>query len=143
MRCAKGRWVTTGDYVQESNDVASEGYIFIGRADDAFKLANGRFIPAPEWERMLRSHIEGCSEAMIFSLDGERCTICLAFQHEHQMLADEQARTLILHCLPISEELLDSVHCISTTQWLYNPKGSTNRGAVKEIFKFGINQPNS
>lgn len=134
VRCAEGRWVATGDYVQASSDAASEGYIFIGRADDAFKLANGRFIPAPEWEVMLRSHVEGCSEAMIFSSDGERCTICLAFQHEYQALTDEQARAFIFNCLPISEELLDRVHCISTAQWLYTPKGSTNRRAVKESF---------
>jgi acyl-CoA synthetase (AMP-forming)/AMP-acid ligase II len=134
VRCAEGRWVTTGDYVQASTDAVSEEYIFAGRADDSFKLANGRFIPAPEWEMMLRSHVEGCSEAMIFSSDGERCTICLAFHHERQALTNEQAQDFILNCLPISEELLDRVHCISTAQWLYTPKGSTNRRAVKESF---------
>jgi long-subunit acyl-CoA synthetase (AMP-forming) len=134
VRCAEGRWVATGDYVQTSTDAAREGYVFVGRADDAFKLANGRFIPAPEWEMMLRSHVEGCSEAMIFSLDGECCTICLAFRHEHQMLPDEQEHTFILNCLPISEELLRDVHVVPLDAWCYTPKGSTDRHAMQNLF---------
>jgi acyl-CoA synthetase (AMP-forming)/AMP-acid ligase II len=134
VRYAEGRWVATGDYVQASNDALSQGYVFVGRANDAFKLANGRFIPAPEWEMMFRSHVEGCSEAMIFSSDGERCTICLTFQHEHQMLTDEQARTFILNCLPISEELLGDVHVVPLDAWRYTPKGSTDRRAMQNLF---------
>lgn len=134
VRCAEGRWVVTGDYVQASNEAIGEGYLFVGRADDAFKLANGRFIPVPEWEVMLRSGIEGCAEVMIFSLDGERCTICLAFQHEHQALTNEQVRVLLLAAMPISADLLGDVHVVPLDAWRYTPKGSTDRRSIQNLF---------
>ncbi len=133
VRYAAERWINTGDYVKTSTDTAAKGYIFVGRADDTFKLANGRFIPVPEWEVILRSHIEGCTEVMIFSPDGERCTIYLAFRNDAPMRTSEQLRESVLECLPLPKDLLDEVCIIPIDKWIYTPKGSTNRGAMKEM----------
>lgn len=133
VRYAAERWVNTGDYVKASIDTTAKGYIFVGRADDTFKLANGRFIPVPEWEMMLRSRLEGCTEVMIFSHDSERCTVYLAFRNEIPMQTIERLRESVLEYLPISKDLLDEVCIIPLDKWLYTPKGSTNRSAMREM----------
>ncbi|MBD1208172.1 MAG: AMP-binding protein [Ignavibacteria bacterium] len=132
VRYTAERWVNTGDYVKASTDTTAKGYIFVGRADDTFKLANGRFIPVPEWEMMLRSRLEGCTEVMIFSHDGERCTVYLAFSSGVPMQTIEQLRKSVLKYLPIPNDLLDEVRIIPLDKWLYTPKGSTNRSAMRE-----------
>lgn len=133
IRYAADRWVSTGDYVKVSTDTTAKGYIFVGRADDTFKLANGRFIPAPEWEMILRSRLEGCTEVMIFSHDSERCTVYIAFSSEVPMQTIEQLRESVLEYLPIPNDLLDEVCIIPLDKWLYTPKGSTNRSAMREM----------
>ncbi len=44
------RWLRTGDRVTE----VEGGFVFLGREDEAFKLANGRLVDAPALEHALR-----------------------------------------------------------------------------------------
>ncbi|MCU0427089.1 MAG: acyl--CoA ligase [Candidatus Kapabacteria bacterium] len=140
-------WFATNDYVQTipqapSNQAPSNqapnnhdlpGYIFIGRADDTFKLANGRFIPAPHWEALLKSRIAGCTEAMICSLDEETCSIALlneAPQIPHQIKGLKHEVSVILE-IPV--ELVSNVCLLTSQQWMYTPKGSTDRKALQTL----------
>ena len=128
------RWVETGDYVKLCTEIIGErdaaAYCFVGRADDAFKLANGRFIPAPIWEALLKSRIEGCVEAMITTLDGEKCSVCLAFREN--IPPETQVTHTILDALGISPEILGTLHFWKTSDWLLTPKGSTDRHAIRQ-----------
>lgn len=127
-RLDEGRWISTGDYVRDCGNETTEEYIFVGRVDETFKLANGRFIPAPQWEELLKNSIDGCTQAMIFSLSGTTCTICLALQNP--ALRPDAARQMVLSALPIPAELLGNVHIFLPTEWRVTPKGSTDRKAI-------------
>jgi long-subunit acyl-CoA synthetase (AMP-forming) len=69
------RWLDTGDLVREQNG----DLIYLGRADNNFKLANGRMVDAAQIEHELRTLIVGVDDAMVFSPDGEQLRVCLVF----------------------------------------------------------------
>ncbi len=68
-------WVDTGDLVEAAPD--GSGWTFIGRADDSFKLSNGRLVSAAHAEAALRDALHDIDEAAIFTADGERLTVIL------------------------------------------------------------------
>jgi acyl-CoA synthetase (AMP-forming)/AMP-acid ligase II len=134
VRLPPERWVSTGDYVKicsgTRQEEASTDYCFVGRTDDAFKLANGRFIPAPIWETLLKSRIDGCVEAMITTLDGEKCAVCLAFREN--IPSNVELKRIIPDVLGISPEIFSTLHCWQVKDWLKTPKGSTDRRAMHQ-----------
>jgi len=73
-RCDPGRWVDTRDYVE----VSEGGFHFCGRADDSFKLANGRVVDAALLETQLRRELPGTDELMVFTDDGERLHVAVS-----------------------------------------------------------------
>jgi acyl-CoA synthetase (AMP-forming)/AMP-acid ligase II len=126
------RWHATGDIVQTSNDAALEGYVFVGRADDNFKLSNGRFIPAVHWEHLLKHRIESCVEAMITTLDGEHCTIALL--HDNHS-SEDALRLIISDVLNIQPYVMATIHNLTREEWCFTPKGSTDRQAMKRLLE--------
>jgi len=61
-----GRWLDTGDLVSQGPDGTMA---FIGRADHAFKLSNGRLVNAPELERGLADSLGGHAVVLITTRD--------------------------------------------------------------------------
>jgi acyl-CoA synthetase (AMP-forming)/AMP-acid ligase II len=65
------RWVETGDLAE-----IRDGEIYYrGRADDRFKLANGRWIVASDCERRILRGFPSIDEALVFTPDGEHLAI--------------------------------------------------------------------
>lgn len=69
-----GGWVDTGDLVEQGGD----GWIYVGRADDSFKLCNGRRVDAPVVEDALCRSLPDVDEAAVFTDDGERLFVALS-----------------------------------------------------------------
>jgi acyl-CoA synthetase (AMP-forming)/AMP-acid ligase II len=63
------RWVDTGDLAVAE---AGGSFTFLGRADDRFKLANGRFVEAGRLETAIRNHFPQVTDCLLDSPDGER-----------------------------------------------------------------------
>jgi len=66
VRMPAGRWLDTGDLVSQSPDGTMA---FVGRADHAFKLSNGRLVNAPELERGLAHVLGGHAVVLITTRD--------------------------------------------------------------------------
>lgn len=69
----EGRWHATGDIVERVGD----GYRFVGRMDDRFKLDNGRIVEAPRLERALRETLPQNLQPVIFTADGSTVSVAL------------------------------------------------------------------
>jgi len=75
-RLNQNRWLDTGDVVESHRGALT----YIGRADNNFKLGNGRMVDAIGIERDLRSEIPAVEDAMIYSPNGESLHLCLVFK---------------------------------------------------------------
>lgn len=133
---AQEEWIPTNDYVRPSNDDdgVSGGYVFVGRADDNFKLSNGRFIPAPHWEALLKHRIPAlvhCTNLMICTLDGKTCTVVIQVFPSATPPPSENLRHAIAEILDISPEIIGTITYLNEKDWHYTPKGSTDRRAME------------
>ncbi|TAE30315.1 MAG: long-chain fatty acid--CoA ligase [Candidatus Kapaibacterium sp.] len=124
------RWHSTGDIVQTSNDAALEGYFFVGRSDDNFKLANGRFIPAVHWEASIQAAFEEVRSCMIFTQNGETCSLVLGLAHVSEQSKEAWKRDCSL-CCGVPVDFFDRILLLPFSDWLLTPKGSTDRRAMR------------
>ncbi len=136
------RWHSTGDIVravspETSNDTALDGYFFVGRSDDNFKLANGRFIPAVHWEARIQAAFEDVQYCMVFTHTGETCSILLGLTPIHTITTQSEQtwkRDCSLLCgVPV--DFFDHILLLSPSDWLLTPKGSTDRRAMGLLAK--------
>lgn len=129
------RWHSTGDVAEASNDAAYEGFIFVGRADDNFKLANGRFIPAVHWEQTLLQEINTLQHCMITSTaDGTACKILLGFGDDTNIASVNDTNTLqqrIADVCSCPSDLIGEVRIIPPSEWCFTPKGSIDRRRMR------------
>lgn len=72
-RLDSDRWLDTGDIVRPKGDQL----IYLGRADNNFKLSNGRMIDAAQLEHDLREAFPQAADALVFSPDGQHLRVCL------------------------------------------------------------------
>ncbi|MCS6809541.1 MAG: class I adenylate-forming enzyme family protein [Bacteroidota bacterium] len=126
-------WRDTGDYAQESPYLNAPGYIFIGRTDDTFKLANGRHVPAPHWEQILKTNIPYCCDAIITTHDGVTCSVGLLVEASPNDINHCALRAIICEVLAISPSILGTVRCFTSEQWHYTAKGQSDRQALHQI----------
>lgn len=68
-----GGWVDTGDVVEQT----PQGWVYLGRDDDTFKLSNGRRVEAGRVEAGLCRTLPGVDDAVVFTDDGERLFVAL------------------------------------------------------------------
>jgi len=69
-----GRWVGTGDLVRTQGD----GYQFLGRLADSFKMANGRFLSAAAVEQAVLAACPKVELCMAGTLNGESLEIAIS-----------------------------------------------------------------
>jgi long-subunit acyl-CoA synthetase (AMP-forming) len=67
------RWVNTHDMVETTAD----GYRFIARNDDSFKLANGRIVHAGEIQASILDALREVEDVSLFSPDGQHVVAAL------------------------------------------------------------------
>lgn len=78
-----GRWLRTGDVVEPADPLASDaGLRFIGRADDSFKLDNGRFVEASRLERAILELVPWAGEAALRTPEGRTLEVVLVGDRE-------------------------------------------------------------
>jgi acyl-CoA synthetase (AMP-forming)/AMP-acid ligase II len=127
------RWHSTGDIVQISNDAALEGYIFCGRSDDNFKLSNGRFIPAVQWEAALQQAFPQIQHVLISTRTGEVCTIHLSLNISDEEDSREWQERIAEVCT-VPADFFAEVRIIPHSAWHFTPKGSIDRRAMNALF---------
>jgi acyl-CoA synthetase (AMP-forming)/AMP-acid ligase II len=139
-----GRWAATGDIVRRSEREDCPGFVYVGRVNEYFKLANGRWIPAPEWERAARERIGEIAEIVLYpSADNERCNCAVVLRSaaETQARAEETAlflRSEIARVLPLPAKYWGTVRILAPDDWRLTPKGDADRRAlVTELRRSG------
>jgi acyl-CoA synthetase (AMP-forming)/AMP-acid ligase II len=74
----EGRWLNTGDVVERVHGPDGvDGYRFLGRVDDSFKLANGRFVDASRLERSVLASLPWAEQAVVRSPDGHALEVVI------------------------------------------------------------------
>jgi long-subunit acyl-CoA synthetase (AMP-forming) len=131
------RWHSTGDIVETSNDAACEGFVFVGRNDDNFKLANGRFIPAVHWEQMLLQQMHNLKYCMVIgTADGTACVVMLGFDDTTDAALTKDLGELqhrIADVCACSSDLIAEARIIPKSEWQFTPKGSIDRRKMQTI----------
>jgi acyl-coenzyme A synthetase/AMP-(fatty) acid ligase len=118
------RWVATGDIVREQEN----GLIFLGRVDDAFKLANGKRIQAGPIESCLKAKFPAIREALLTSRDGETLTLCVGLAPGVEC----PPFPALLDCLGAIGGRLHLVRVMPEGMFVHTAKGSLNRKATIE-----------
>lgn len=117
-------WLATGDLVAPSGD----GYAFVGRLDDRFKLSNGRMIEAPTLERAISAELSGLA-VMVGSVDAKRLTVVVIVagdSSDESMVGSDAVRGAMG---PVGG-LLDRVVVLTDAPELRLPKGTLDRRAI-------------
>jgi acyl-CoA synthetase (AMP-forming)/AMP-acid ligase II len=138
------RWHSTGDIValvQASSDEVLEGYVFCGRADDNFKLSNGRLIPAVQWEAALQRAFPQIQYILIGSSTGEFCEVTLSLHTNTNInpntsisMASQEWQIHIAEKCAVPTDFFAEVRIISSSAWHFTPKGSIDRRAMNVLF---------
>lgn len=120
------RWVCTGDLVW------AEGprLFYRGRADDAFKLSNGRLVQAAHWEAELKRHFPQLEDALLFTPDNEHLCVCVT-RCAPVPLPDLREMQTILGSLG---PRLHSIRETAPSEWKRRPKGDVDRPATIAAF---------
>ncbi len=124
---APDRWVRTGDLVT----MEGEDLIFVGRADDCFKLSNGRAIEAGRWEGRLREAFPQLHDALLYSPDGDLLSVGY-LPHQEAAPPDNDAFRMLLQGLG---SRLASVAELPTAVCRYTPKGELDRAATRQLLR--------
>ncbi|GAB4462296.1 MAG: class I adenylate-forming enzyme family protein [Armatimonadaceae bacterium] len=114
------RWVNTGDIVETLPD---GGLRFMGRVDDAFKLANGKRVEAGYWESVIKQRYPQVREAFLTSPDGIQLRLYTLFGSEQKALSVSEAQD----ALQGLGSKLAEVFSAPDTAWVYTAKGVLNR----------------
>jgi len=73
-----GRWLRTGDIVEPAGPGGADaGWRFLGRADDSFKLDNGRFVEASRLEQAILAAVPWAGEAALRTPEGRTLEVVL------------------------------------------------------------------
>jgi acyl-CoA synthetase (AMP-forming)/AMP-acid ligase II len=124
-RHAADRWVATGDLVRADAD---GGLFLLGRADDAFKLANGRRVEAGVLETAIKTTFPQVAEAFLLTPDGESLTLFVAL-HGAETAAPTPAEAAA--ALGPAGRLLARVEAADHSGWACTPKGALDRAATQ------------
>lgn len=114
--------LATGDLVRAS----TLGYVFDGRVDDAFKLANGRYVAAAPLEAGIRTRVHRAADALVTTIDGRTIDAVLLGLPSVDATIEQRVRD----ALGPMAHLLRTVHAIHDADSLRSPKGSIDRGRV-------------
>jgi acyl-CoA synthetase (AMP-forming)/AMP-acid ligase II len=115
------RTVRTGDLADRKGD----DLFFRGRADDAFKLSNGRFVQAGRWEAELKGTLSGVRDALLFTPDGTRLGVALRMEGGEAPPLDRVRP----HLGPLADRLRWCT-AVPDDAWAETPKGSVDRPAM-------------
>jgi acyl-CoA synthetase (AMP-forming)/AMP-acid ligase II len=141
-----GTWRNTGDCIETSTDAAYEGYIFRGRADDSFKLSNGRFVPVAVWEyalqQSLRIEFSFVQDVMLFTWTGEMCDVCLRSKPDFATSETdiETLRTAVMRTLPLPAKYVGQLYICPTSEWKCTSKGNTDRRAMLRMMRSSLTE---
>lgn len=116
------RELDTGDLALEQ----SGAYWFLGRADHAFKLANGRFVDAAAIESRLRSLSPMIEDAAVTSRDGERLDVDIFVTGA----GDDVDRARVLGCLGSLATRVGRLSLRHDTEAMATPKGAIDRARL-------------
>ncbi len=119
VRLEPGRWASTGDIVRQEG----EDLTFVARADDGFKLTNGRYVQAGVWENVVKTRFPQCREAMLFTLDGESLQLVVAVEPKDAIPSLASVRD----CLGGLCDRLTIVRNLALAEWSFTPKGEIDR----------------
>jgi acyl-CoA synthetase (AMP-forming)/AMP-acid ligase II len=130
------RWHSTGDivrFVQASTDTECEGFVFCGRADDNFKLSNGRFIPAVQWEAALQQAFPQIQHVLISTATGELCAVLLSLNTSDDA-ASGKWKSRIAEVCGVPADFFAEARIIPQSAWHFTPKGSIDRHKMNVEF---------
>jgi len=113
------RWLDTGDLVRVNGD----RLIYLGRADNNFKLANGRIIDAAQLEHDLREAFPRAADAMVFSPDGQNLRVCLIADSADFTPNPDTVRRVLG---PLADRI-DSITILTEDARIRTPKGALDR----------------
>jgi tyrosine ammonia-lyase len=114
-------WQDTRDIVTLSS---SGGLLFVARADDNFKMANGRFIEAALLEARLRRQFPTLGDALLYSPDGTHLTLA--------MTGDTPVVATLQEALGACGPLLTQTQIMHENNIKRTPKGDISRHATVE-----------
>jgi acyl-CoA synthetase (AMP-forming)/AMP-acid ligase II len=121
------RWVDTRDIVRKDGD----RLFFIARADDAFKMANGRFVAAGVIESAVRAQFPGLHHVLVDTIDGRSLILAVSAGLD----STEASRTnLEAFTEKIRPEISD-ISVIADTDWKLTPKGEVDRRAMNSLLR--------
>lgn len=121
------RTVHTGDRVHRDGD----DLYFRGRKDDAFKLSNGRLVPASAWEARIKNDFPVLQDALLFTHDGTNLTLTVspACDTDPADLPTEEELRAALGSLAARTQ---QVVRVPFDEWISTPKGAVDRSAMVE-----------
>jgi tyrosine ammonia-lyase len=115
------QWQDTHDIVTLS---PTGDLLFVARADDNFKMANGRFIESALLEAKLRGQFPHLGDALLYSLDGTHLTLAIT----GAMPTITEIQTILGACGP----LLAQTQIMHENNIKRTPKGDISRQATVE-----------
>lgn len=115
------RTVATGDRVRRTED----GFFFEGRTDTAFKLSNGRLVPAGTWEARLKSRFPALHDALLYTPNGTDLHLAICAQPD--AAPDEETLRTALDGLG---RRVDCIEPFPPDAWMQSPKGDVDRAAM-------------
>ena len=121
-RLRPDRWVATGDLVRQNDD----GYTFVARRGDRFKLANGRWVEAGLWESQIKSLFPQIAEALLTTPDNESLTLLVTLHPETHL----PPRDILLNHLGGAARWIGRIMETPAAAWVYTPKGAVAREAT-------------
>lgn len=112
-----GRWVRTDDLVER---LPNGSYRFLGRANERFKLANGRFVQPARFEDAIRRAVPAVTEVILRAGGEGTPEIIVSFDG----VASERLVGEVLACVPLAGA---TVRVVPAGEWRRMPKGEVDR----------------
>jgi acyl-CoA synthetase (AMP-forming)/AMP-acid ligase II len=126
QRTDPDRWVDTGDLVERDGDA----FYYRGRADDTFKLPNGRLVKAGAWEARLKEQFAPLRDALVCTT--QHRDVCVALCIDPEASDDPPSREDVAACLDPIAQYLDDVCVVPAAEWQSLPKGELDRSAMTQ-----------
>ncbi len=121
-------WLQTGDLVQPIDDGQ---FVYLGREDDAFKLANGRWVDAAAVEQTLCRSVPEVDEAVVFTTDGERLFVAVVLVRGADV---PNLRTRVSAALGPLAPHLAAVIQVPAADLSRTGKGVPDRNRIADVF---------